>query len=301
MLSYLIVFVLSLVVLIGASVYVFQRRHEIDEMHGMMVGMTFGMVAGLITATLFLIPTGNFLWGVIIGSLVGLVFGVPFGKIGGHLGLMEGVVAGPMGGMMGAMLGQMIRPFNIEVFMPFFMFIFLITMLGISYAVHCGVSCCKKPGKKPGPVSTSFLASWIFAAIVLFGVSVFLSFSLQEASASPQTSSGDVRLPAYLQNLNKEDRKETVVNGNYQEIDVLIANSAYSPNVIVAKKGIPLRITLRADSTAGCARDIIFPDFQIRKIVPDDNPVVVELSPNEAGTFKFHCSMDMARGKIIVQ
>ncbi len=300
MLSYLIVFVLSLIVLLGASVYVFQRRHQIDEMHGMMVGMTFGMVAGLITATLFLIPTGNFLWGVIIGSLVGLAFGVPFGKIGGHLGLMEGVVAGPMGGMMGAMLGQMIRPFNIEIFMPFFMFIFLITMLGISYAVHCGVSCCKKPGKKPGPVSTSFLASWIFAAIILIGASIFLTFSIAEKE-SATLSSGDVRLPAYLQNLNKEDKMETVVNGDYQEIVVLIANSAYSPNTIVARKGIPLRITLRADSTAGCARDIIFPDFKIRKIVPDDTPVVIELSPNEAGTFKFHCSMDMARGKLIVQ
>jgi heme/copper-type cytochrome/quinol oxidase subunit 2 len=272
----------------------------IDEMHGMMIGMTLGMIAGLLTATIYLIPTGDFLFGVISGSIVGLFFGVPFGRLGGHLGIVEGVVAGPMGGMMGAMLGQMIRPFSIEVFMPFFIFIFLITLLGLSYAVHCGVSCCGVKAKKPAPVNGTFTALWAISAIVLLGASVLLSFSIAEASPVSQ-SSVDVKLPAFLQQASQEVRAETVMKDGYQEIEMSIANSAYSPNVIVVKKGIPLRINVKAEETAGCGSEIVIPDFKIRKIIGPGTTGVIELTPNEAGEFKFHCSMDMAKGKLVVQ
>jgi len=297
-------FILLFVVLLAATSYVWKRRKYVDEMHGMMVGMTFGMMAGLMTATIYLIPTGDFLYGLIIGSIVGLAFGMPLGKLGGHLGVMEGVMAGPMGGMMGAMLGQMVRPFSIEVFMPFFAFIFLLTMLGFSYAVHCGVSCCNGGGKKePSKLSNGFITWWTMACIIVLGASVALPFTLADASPSTSTAqvaSGDVKLPAYLQQATKEDRKETTLQGDYQVIDMVITQSRYSPNVIVAKKGVPLKINIHSDDTAGCAREIIFPDFKIQRIVPNEG-TIIELSPNEAGTFKFRCPMDMARGKLIVQ
>jgi len=296
-------YVLLFVVLVATTSYVWKRRKFIDEMHGMMVGMTFGMMAGLLTATLFLIPTGNFLVGTIVGSIVGLAFGMPLGRLGGHLGVMEGVMAGPMGGMMGAMLGQMMRPFNVDIFLPFFTFIFLLTMLGFSYSVHCGVSCCVGvKAKEAAKLSNGFVTWWALACIVLLGASVFLSFSITDVSAAPAPSSySDIKLPAYLQQASQEVREEAVQKDGYQEVDLTIANSAYSPNVIVAKKGVTLKINVNAEETAGCASEIVIPDFKIRKIVGPGSSAVIELMPNEAGTFRFHCSMDMARGKIIVQ
>jgi heme/copper-type cytochrome/quinol oxidase subunit 2 len=297
--SFIIIFSLAALVLIGVASYIWPRRKMVDEMHGMMVGMTLGMVAGLLTATLYLIPTGNFLWGVIIGSVVGLAFGIPFGRLGGHLGLMEGIVAGPMGGMMGAMLGQMIRPFSIEIFMPFFIFIFLITLLGLSYAVHCGVSCCGGKRKTPEKLSDTFIASWAVAAIVVLGMSVFLPFSIAEDVNVPVQSAGTgLKLPGYLQ--QKEVKAEAVQKEGYQEVAMQMTNSEYVPNAIAARKGVPLRITVTADATAGCARDIIFPDFNIRRIVPEGTPTVIEFTPQAEGTFRYHCSMDMARGTLIV-
>ncbi len=302
--SYLIMYVLLFAVLTASTSYVWKRRKFIDEMHGMMVGMTFGMMAGLMTATLFLIPTGNFLVGTIVGSIVGLAFGMPLGRLGGHLGVMEGVMAGPMGGMMGAMLGQMMRPFNIDVFIPFFTFIFLLTMLGFSYAVHCGVSCCSgAKAKEAAKLSNGFIGWWTIACIILLGASVLLSFSITDVSASPaqSSSSGDVKLPAYLQQISKETTAEAVQKDGYQEIDMKIENSLYSPNVLVVKKGVPLKINIHATETAGCGAEIIIPDFKIRKIVPAGSDGIIELTPTEEGTFRFHCSMDMAKGKLIVQ
>lgn len=306
--SYFIIYALYFVMLIAVSVYVYRLRKAIDEMHGMMAGMTFGMIAGLATATIFLIPTGNFLYGVIIGSVVGLIFGVLFGKLGGHLGILEGIVAGPMGGMMGAMLGQMVRPFNIELFIPFFTFIFLITLMGITYTVNCGANCCDAGKEKKSKVNISkeFILVWLIAFIVLLSISIFLSFSLEERTnlrnlVSQNTLQTNSVLPPFFQELMKEEKNETKLRDNYQEIDLRITSSKYSPNVIVAKKNILLRINIRADETAGCAREIVFPDFNIDKIVPAGGKETIEFTPTKEGTFKFRCSMDMVRGKLIIE
>ncbi|MBI4738963.1 cupredoxin domain-containing protein [Candidatus Woesearchaeota archaeon] len=306
--SYVIIYVLYLAVILAVSIYVYRLRKLIDEMHGMMIGMTFGMIAGLITATLFLIPTGNFLYGFIIGSIIGLFFGVPFGKLGGHLGIMEGTIAGPMGGMMGAMLGQMIRPFSIEIFMPFFTFIFLIMIVGIAYAVNCRVRCCNtEKNRVKNKISNKIILFWSLVIIFLLTASVILSFSINTnsktnlKSSNAQQDNQNLRLPPYLQELTKEDIKETVIKGNYQEIDLQITASKYSPNVIIAKKNIPLKINLYAAENAGCAREIIFPDFNVDKIVPAGGKETIEINPTEAGEFKFRCSMDMVKGKLIIK
>jgi len=299
--SYIIIYSLYLIVTLAVSLYVYKLRKMIDEMHGMMIGMTFGMLAGLVTATIFLIPTGNFLYGFIIGSIVGLVFGVLFGNLGGHLGIMEGIIAGPMGGMMGAMLGQMIRPFDIDVFIPFFTFIFLITMIGITYAVNCRASCYNNEhNKKKDKISNDFILIWSFTTIFLLAISIFLSFSIN-TTATQTSAVQNQQLPAYLQELMQEDKKEAVVKGSYQEIDLIISASKYSPNVIIAKKNILLRINLYADENAGCAREIVFPDFNINKIVPAGGSEIIEFTPKQEGEFKFRCSMDMIHGRLIVK
>ena len=291
--SYIIIYILSMIVLMLVGFYVYKSRKKLDEMHGMMIGMTFGMFAGLLTSTLYLIPTGNFLNGVIIGSVVGLLFGFPFGKIGGHLGIVEGVIAGPMGGMMGAMLGQMIRPFNIEVFIPFFMLIFLITMLGIVYAISCGVACCNTNNKilKKPKLSKQTIGIGLIITIIILIVSVTLSFS---------NDTKELKLPKYLADAAKQESKEAVIKEGYQEINLRITSLGYKPNIIVAKKGIPLKINIDADDNAGCSREIVFPDFNINKIIPSEG-TFIQIAPEKEGTYKFRCSMDMVRGNLIIQ
>ncbi len=305
--SYTIIFSLSMAIILAVAYYIYNLRKNLDEMHGMMVGMTFGMLAGLLAATLYLIPTGNFLNGLIAGSVVGLLFGLPLGKLGGHLGIMEGVIAGPMGGMMGAMLGQMIRPFNIELFIPFFMFILLITLIGLSYTVHCRSNCCEpETSKKKDKISKAFIASWAIASIILLGASIALPFaidiggnaksSLQNYATGKETSN----LPPFLQELTKEERGEATVKNGYQEIDLKVTAVKYYPNVIVAKKGLPLRINVHMAENAGCAQEILFPDFKTGKLIPAGGSDVLEFTPDKEGIFGFRCSMGMVNGKLEV-
>ncbi|RJQ20330.1 cupredoxin domain-containing protein [Candidatus Woesearchaeota archaeon] len=290
--NYLVLFCANLAAIIATAAYAAYHKKHLDEMHGMMAGMTLGMTSGLLAATLIVLPTGNFPLGVIFGSLAGLAFGIPFGKLGGHMGVLEGIMAGPMGGMMGAMLGQMMRPFDLTLFIPFFSAIILLSLIGISYATHCG--CC---GTKPKKVPNTFVYAWTIGSALIIALSISLNFAIAEPV---QEQPGQLKLPAYLQNINQETRGTATLNGNTQEINVSISTNAYTPNTIEARAGIPLRITFRAAKDAGCGREVVIPDFGIKKIVPDDGQATVEITPKTPGNYPFRCSMDMMRGTITI-
>ena len=104
------------------------------------------------------------------------------------------------------------------------------------------------------------------------------------------------------QMMSKEgkDVKETVMKNNVQEVDLKINASGYFPDTIIAKEGIPLKINIHSDNDAGCATDIVFPDFNIEKIIPAGSSDLIEIPPSQEGTFNFRCSMDMFRGKLII-
>lgn len=289
--------------LAGSVLYVYRLRAKLDEMHGMMAGMGFAMLAGLFTATLWTIPTGDFLWGVILGSVAGLLIGVPVGKLGGHLGILEGILAGPMGGMMGAMLGQMIRPYDLEVFMPFFAFIVLLSLAGVTYAAHCGGNGCKAPDKQPGPVSAAFIGGWTATVFIVVFMSVLLPFPLDGTSAAALNARASARqaaLPdgfrAFTQEISSTARQENGV----QTAVIAVSQSRYTPNVTTVKKGVPLRLAFTADESAGCAREVVFPTLNISKILPVGQTVTLDILPEKVGELPFQCSMDMSRGKLIV-
>ena len=94
--------------------------------------------------------------------------------------------------------------------------------------------------------------------------------------------------------------KEAVMKSDYQEVDLRIKADGYSPDVIIAKKGVPLKINITSDPDAGCAVELVFPEFNINKTVPAGKTDVIEILPAQAGTFNYRCSMDMYRGKLII-
>lgn len=210
---------------------------------------------------------------------------------------------------MGAMLGQMVRPFNIGIFIPFFMFIFLITMIGIAYAVNCGASCCPRDTNEEKnnelnvdsvryKISGKFILLWAIPFFIVLTASFALPFSLD--AGTPQKA-GDTSPVQDSKIQAKEEQKEAVMNGSFQEVELKITAAKYSPDVIIAKRGIPLKIKVSADKNAGCGREIVFPDFNIDKIVQPGSVETIEINPDKEGTFKFRCSMDMLRGKLVIQ
>jgi plastocyanin domain-containing protein len=88
--------------------------------------------------------------------------------------------------------------------------------------------------------------------------------------------------------------------GGVQQIKVTV-KGGYSPDVIVVKRGAPVRLDFYRDETASCSEQVIFGDFRIARDLPPFKTTSIEFTPDREGEFTFTCGMNMMRGKLIVE
>ena len=89
-------------------------------------------------------------------------------------------------------------------------------------------------------------------------------------------------------------------DGGVQEIGVIV-KGGYSPDVIVVKQGVPVRLNFYRDETDSCSERVVFGDFHIARELPAFKTTAVEFTPDRAGEFTWTCGMSMMRGKLIVE
>jgi len=89
--------------------------------------------------------------------------------------------------------------------------------------------------------------------------------------------------------------------GRAQSVTVTLSDKGYQPESFKLRKGVPARITFVRRVEATCGTEIVLAEYNIKRELPLNQPVVVEFTPAKTGEFKFACGMDMLRGKIIVQ
>lgn len=85
-----------------------------------------------------------------------------------------------------------------------------------------------------------------------------------------------------------------------QEVKIIV-KGGYTPDVIVVKKGIPVRLNFYRDETDDCSDTVVFGDFKIRKPLPAYKTTSVEFTPEKEGEYVFTCGMGMLKGKLIVR
>ncbi len=90
-------------------------------------------------------------------------------------------------------------------------------------------------------------------------------------------------------------------NGPTQTISVKVTDKGFEPSEIKAKAGnqVILKITRTTDAT--CATMIQFKEKKIKKDLPLNKEVSVELGTLSKGDIRFACGMDMISGHIIAE
>ena len=85
-----------------------------------------------------------------------------------------------------------------------------------------------------------------------------------------------------------------------QEIKITV-KGGYSPDLIVVRKEVPVRLHFYRDETASCSEQVVFGDFGIARDLPAFRTTSIEFTPHESGEYTFNCGMNMMRGKIVVE
>ncbi|HLC95316.1 MAG TPA: cupredoxin domain-containing protein [Patescibacteria group bacterium] len=93
-------------------------------------------------------------------------------------------------------------------------------------------------------------------------------------------------------------KEKAVVAGT--SIDILV-EGGYTPTVISIAKGQKTKINFRRTDANSCLEEVVISDFNIRRHLPLNEQVTIEILPKQEGIFVYTCGMSMFHGKIIVK
>lgn len=89
-------------------------------------------------------------------------------------------------------------------------------------------------------------------------------------------------------------------DGGGREVEVVV-DQDYQPSRIEVTQGERLRLRFLRRGYGGCTREVVFPTLNLRRELPTNQPVVIELPALPLGETPFQCGMNMVRGVVVVR
>jgi plastocyanin domain-containing protein len=99
----------------------------------------------------------------------------------------------------------------------------------------------------------------------------------------------------------REATRARQVDTEVQTVKVILRAEGYQPASFNLRQGVPARIEFVRQVEGSCGEEVVIPEYGVKRKLPLNEPVVIELTPDKAGEYTFTCGMNMLRGKIVVQ
>jgi Cu+-exporting ATPase len=80
----------------------------------------------------------------------------------------------------------------------------------------------------------------------------------------------------------------------------IVVDGGYAPDLLVAKRGVPLTLVFDRRDTGPCTDEVVLPDFRVRRSLPSGAKTEISITPDRPGDFPFSCGMNMLHGTIRV-
>lgn len=97
--------------------------------------------------------------------------------------------------------------------------------------------------------------------------------------------------------LKKEDKKVEAIG---DEVDIIV-EGGYKPASVVIPFGKTTKLNFLRKDPSSCLEEVVLGEFKIRKYLPINEKVTLEITPQKKGEFGFSCGMSMFHGKLIVK
>jgi plastocyanin domain-containing protein len=86
-----------------------------------------------------------------------------------------------------------------------------------------------------------------------------------------------------------------------QEVHLTVTDAGFEPAEVTIAKDRPIVLTVTRKTDQTCAREIVFKDLDLKRDLPLNQEVRIELPARPAGTLNYACGMDMIKGSLVVQ
>ena len=116
------------------------------------------------------------------------------------------------------------------------------------------------------------------------------------SSIAQTPDSGSFYLHKFAQNIGKETYKLTR-NGNTNTYDInfkFVDRGSPVPlkaQLVLTTKGEPVSLVITRKTDQTCAKEIIIPDYGIKRELPLDKPVTIAFTPKKSGEIKYSCGI----------
>lgn len=84
-----------------------------------------------------------------------------------------------------------------------------------------------------------------------------------------------------------------------REVEVVV-DQGYHPGRIDVQEGERVRLRFIRHDYSPCTREVVFPSLNLRRELPTEQPVVIDLPALAPGEVEFRCGMNMIHGTIVV-
>ncbi|HEV8487661.1 MAG TPA: efflux RND transporter periplasmic adaptor subunit [Blastocatellia bacterium] len=129
--------------------------------------------------------------------------------------------------------------------------------------------------------------------------------SAESLKLNPTQSTGTNTQPSTQPRSGVVPAQETSPRGPgepaIQTARVVLSKDGYKPASITVRRDILVRLTFVRQIEETCGTEISIPEYNIKRELPLNEPVVVEFTPTRVGEIIFVCGMNMLRGKIVVK
>lgn len=83
-------------------------------------------------------------------------------------------------------------------------------------------------------------------------------------------------------------------------VDIKVSGG-YSPEVISIPAGKTTKLNFIRTDPTDCLEEVVLGDFKIKRHLPLNQKVTVEITPEKKGEYQYSCGMNMYHGKIVVR
>jgi len=83
--------------------------------------------------------------------------------------------------------------------------------------------------------------------------------------------------------------------------ELAVTDSGFVPATITVPAGKPVMLVVTRKTDQTCAKEIVFPEQNIRKPLPLNQAVEIALPASPKREIAYKCGMDMLGGKVVVE
>jgi RND family efflux transporter MFP subunit len=86
-----------------------------------------------------------------------------------------------------------------------------------------------------------------------------------------------------------------------ENVTIEVSSAGFTPASVTLSAGKPHRLTFIRKDEQNCGTEVIFPKLGIKKPLPLNQPVLIEIPAQQEGELTFSCGMDMLKGKLVIR